>query len=591
MTDESSSGVVRLSISCDGSVKDDLQVLSCTVRHALNAIPWARLVLADGEMPTNESPLSDSEQFKPGAEIVISAGYGDDETPIFSGIVVRHGYKISGNNFSRLIVECRDKACKMTLGRKNAHFVDQTDSAIIQTLIGDAGLEASVEGTSFQHKELSQYYCSDWDFMLARAELMGMLVNVEAGKVSVAAPSFGAPVLTLTWGDNLIELHADIDARSQWKQVQAQGWDPAQQALVQGSAEAPPTLNSQGNLDGSTLAAIASPETLTLQSPSVADTELLNSWAKAVQLRAGLARIRGRLSFQGSELAKPGCLITLAGVGTRFNGDVFVSAVQHELADGNWTSEAEFGLDPNWHVERPDVMAPHNGGHSPGVRGLQIGVVLKLDEDPASQSRIQIKLPSLANSTEGIWARLLQLHASNGFGAFFLPEVNDEVLVGYLDADPSCPVVLGSLYSSKQLAPYAFEAANNTKALVTRCKHRFEFNEEDKIITLTTPAANQLVLDDKNKSITVQDENGNSIKLEQGGITLSSPKDIKLSAKGGITLDAVGAISLSSKADIKHSGMNISSEAQIAYSAKGNASAELSASGQTTVKGALVMIN
>ena len=72
---------------------------------------------------------------------------------------------------------------------------------------------------------------------------------------------------------------------------------------------------------------------------------------------------------------------------------------------------------------------------------------------------------------------------------------------------------------------------------------------------------------------------------------LDSPKDISISAKGKITLDAVGQISISSKADVKTAGMNINNTAQVGFVAKGSASAELSASGQTTVKGAVVMIN
>jgi len=89
----------------------------------------------------------------------------------------------------------------------------------------------------------------------------------------------------------------------------------------------------------------------------------------------------------------------------------------------------------------------------------------------------------------------------------------------------------------------------------------------------------------------VQDQNGNSIKLSESGIALDSRKDIKLTANGGITLDAINAISITSKADVRTAGLNISCEAQSNFTGKGSATAELSASGQTTVKGALVMIN
>ena len=193
--------------------------------------------------------------------------------------------------------------------------------------------------------------------------------------------------------------------------------------------------------------------------------------------------------------------------------------------------------------------------------------------------------------TDGVWARLAKFYGSNTFGAFFIPEVGDEVVLGYLNNDPSYPVILGSLYSSKHTPPYALEAQNNTKAIVTRCKHKVEFDEQNKIITITTPAANKMILSDQGKSIQLLDQNGNKVELTPSGISLDSPKNIQLTAKGTITLDAVGAITITSKADVKSEGLNVNCQAQVGFSAKGAATAELSATGQTTVKGAMVMIN
>jgi hypothetical protein len=99
------------------------------------------------------------------------------------------------------------------------------------------------------------------------------------------------------------------------------------------------------------------------------------------------------------------------------------------------------------------------------------------------------------------------------------------------------------------------------------------------------------VLSDKDKSIVLTDQNGNKVSLGQAGITLESPKDIKIDAKGALTISSAGALTLSAKADVKVEGLNVSCEAQVGLTAKGSASAELSADGQTTVKGAMVMIN
>ncbi|RUL79025.1 type VI secretion system tip protein VgrG [Dyella choica] len=585
-------GPVRVSVIAGGAALTTLPVVAVTVRRAINRISWAEIVLADGDMPTGQFKLSDAATFAPGVELTINAGYGNSEAPLFTGIVVRHSVKIEGNGSSRLVIECRDAAAKMTIGRSNANYLQQKDSDIISSLIGNHGLSADVASTSTQYDELVQFYCSDWDFMLARADANGLLVNVDAGKVSVKAPkTSGSAVLSTTWGIDLMSFEADIDARTQYTAVQAVSWDPKQQAVVQGSSASPVSLNAQGNLSGATLAQVASPATYILQTGATQPMATLTDWAKAAQQKAALARIRGRMRFRGNASAVPDSLIEAKGVGARFSGSVYVSTVEHNLSNGSWTTEVEFGLRPFWHVEREDVTAPLNGGLLPGVSGLQIGVVLKLDGDPEGEQRIQVNVPVLQAQTQGVWARLLQFYASNAFGAFFLPEVGDEVLLAYLNGDPSHPVVLGSLYSSSRKPPYTLEAQNNTKAIVTRCLHKIEFNEQDKIITVITPGKNQVVLDDKNQSITVQDQHNNSIKLSSAGIALNSQSDIKLTAQGGVTITANAAININAQAELKATGLNVTCEAQVGFTGKGSATAELSAAGQTTVKGAMVMIN
>ena len=309
-------------------------------------------------------------------------------------------------------------------------------------------------------------------------------------------------------------------------------------------------------------------------------------------MKSGLARIRGRMKFQGSVKATPGTLIELDGVGEHFNGKLFVSSVNHQItSSGNWVSEVSFGMSPDWFAEQRDLVAPSASGWLPGVAGLQVGVVMKLDEDPCEQSRVQVKLPILQAETEGVWARLANFHASNAIGAFFVPEIGDEVILGYLNNDPSNPVVLGSLYGPKNKPPHELTAENNTKAIVTRSELKIEFDEDKKITTIITPGENKLVVNDDEKSILMQDQNDNKVELSPDGIVLDTPKDISITARGKITIDAMGAIDVSSKADVSVKGMNVNHEADVGFVAKGNASAELSASGQTTVKGAMVMIN
>jgi Rhs element Vgr protein len=592
-----SDGVIRLTIESNGrAIEDTVHVISVHVRRAIGQIDSARIELSDGDMPTQGWPIANGEAFAPGAAIRISAGYGDTkEETIFVGIVVQLGMRIDGDNGSRIVIECRHRAVALTVSRRNRIFVDKTDSQAIESLVGEYGLAAIVDATPVQHRELVQYGATDWDFLSARAEANGLLVLPADDGLHVKRPDTrSAAALKVAWGIDLMEFHADLDARAQLTSVKAVGWSLAQQATLEGQAAQPATIASQGNLGSATLAQVLSRAEYRLHAPLPASADELTEWAKAQQLKSALARIRGHMKFQGSAKAQLAGLIELAGVGERYSGSVFVTAIEHEISDGNWTTQAEFGQPAAWVGERADVSAPPASALLPGIGGLHVGVVSKLDPDPAGQMRIQIRLPALedADGAGGlVWARLAQGHASAGFGAFFAPEVGDEVVVGFFNEDPRHAVVLGSMYSAMHKPAVEMAASNRLKSFTTRSGHRFEFDDQDKVVTLTTKAGNRVVLSDKDKSILLVDQNQNRLTLDPDGIRLEAPKDVGITAKGAITLDAVGAITFVSKGDIKSQGLNVSCEAQVEFVAKGSASAELSAAGQTTVKGAMVMIN
>jgi Rhs element Vgr protein len=593
MTANDADSLVNIALFSEGvDVTPEFEVMSIHIQRSMNMVPSARIEMRDGNVAERKFTASDAAAFRPGARIRIDIGHGKQLSKCFEGLVVKHGIRAGGDNRSRLIIECRDRAAAMCMGRRNANYADRKDSEIIETLISSHGLTARVAATTLTHKMLVQHYSTDWDFMLSRAEASGALVVVHDGNVQVAPPQLSAqPVLKLTYGEDLIEFEAEMDARSQLTKAQAVCWDPKTQALLEGNPAVPQPLNPQGDLDSKVLARILKLDVYRLQTGAAATKESLTQWASSQQLKAGLARIRGYMKLQGSAAVLPGALIDVAGVGAHFTGKVLISRVEHHVEEGSWITTAHFGLQPNWFTERADVLAPAAGGLLPAARGLTIGVVLKLEGDPDGQHRVQVSVPVLQAQSAGIWARLATLQASAGFGTYFVPEIGDEVVLGYFNEDPSCPVILGGLHSSKRTTPHAHAATNDIKAIVTRCKSTLEFNEADKAITLTTPGNNRVVLNDSAKSIVIHDQNDNKITLDRAGIKLESPKDITITGQGKFTVDAVGPISLNSKADVKAMGLNVSCEAQVAFTGKGSASAEVSAAGQTVLKGALVMIN
>ena len=229
-------------------------------------------------------------------------------------------------------------------------------------------------------------------------------------------------------------------------------------------------------------------------------------------------------------------------------------------------------------------------GVLPGIQGLQIGTVKQIDEDPDGEYRILVDVPMIEESGIGVWARLLHEYASEEYGTFFLPEVGDETVLGFLNEDPRFPIILGSLYGKKKKPPFTPEKKNNTKAIVTKSMLKLVFDEDKKSITVETPAGNKIALSDDEKSISLVDQNQNQVTLSESGIVLDSPKDIKITSKGKFSVDAM-EVAITSKGDANIEGSNVSAKAKMAFLAQGSAQAALKASGQVEVKGAMVMIN
>ena len=580
--------IVAWSIFCNGKVLDGSYKLTyARMYHELNRIGKATLKLNAGNMDKQIFDETDSNAFKPGNSIRIDAGSLNKQETLFEGIILETGIKIGKGFCSQMIVECRDNTYQATQGRKNRIFEKKKDSEMIHEILGDYGT-VSVDATSYAHPDMVQYYCTDWDFALSRADANGLFIFTEGKNISVCKPKVNnSPVLTVTYGVDLISFDGGISGGEQFANYEAVSWDPSTQKMVKVTASAP-SLNTQGDL---TAKAIAGNDTLLIQTDAPTDSKALKEWADSMALKAGLSRYGGNFCFEGAAEAVPGCLIELKGLGKRFNGNVFIGSVTHTIDKNNWITEAGIGIQTGNITDESDVVTPPASGFLPGLEGLHTAVVKKLDGDPSKEYRIQVELPWMDGKKKDLWARLSTMYATSSAGTFFLPENGDEVLVGFVNNNPSHPVIVGGLYGSKHKPPFEYEAENNQKAIVTRSGLAVEFDEKKKIITIHTPGKNKIEINDDGKSITLSDQNKNEIVMDGSGISLSSAKDIKMKAKGNISLDATAKIDISAKSDVAIKGLNVKVEAKIGASIKGNATAELSASGQTTVKGAIVMIN
>lgn len=195
------------------------------------------------------------------------------------------------------------------------------------------------------------------------------------------------------------------------------------------------------------------------------------------------------------------------------------------------------------------------------IYGVVAGIVTN-NKDPEKLGRIKVKIPRISGEDESNWARVVSFMAGNERGAFFLPEVDDEVLVAFEYGDINLPYIIGSLWNGKDKPPLANDdGKNNIRMLKSRSGHIIRLDDTDgkeKIEIVDKTEKNMIIIDTKDNKISIKSE-----------------KDIEISAKGKITLEA-NDIEAKSKASTK---------------IEASSGLDLKASGNMTIKGATVNIN
>lgn len=548
-----------------------------TVSKEVNRVAAARIVLMDGDGADEKFTVSNGTLFVPGNEIEILCGYKSDHHTIFKGIIVKQSVKIRQSGGTILVVECRDKSFRLTLGRKSRYFPEESkDSDAISTILQHyPGLQHEVAPTSVIHPHLVQFQSTDWDFILMRADVNGMLCFTDDGKITIKEPAYNqAPAVSLLFGATILELDAEMDARLQLKAVKSKAWNQADQMVSEGVSDNP-SIRFPGNITPDIMAGVGGLDIYEQSHGGSIQEEELKKWGDALWMKHQLAKVRGRVRFKGIHTLKPGMMISLNGISDRFNGNVFVSGIQHSVAAGNWILDAQFGLDPEWFSGKADIDDLPASGLLPAIHGLHTGIVTKLEGDPYGAYRIQVRLPIISTTEDGIWARVCTPDAGNERGSFFLPEIGDEVIVGFLNDDPRDPVVLGMVNSSGKPAPIAPSDSNHQKGWVTRSKLKMIFDDQKKAIVIETPGKRKLTLDDDAGILKMEDANGNSILLDSKGITFESSL----------------AITIKAGTELKLQAANLTVSANSALKLASSASAEISGGGSLTLKGGVIQIN
>ncbi|MGI9303717.1 MAG: phage baseplate assembly protein V [Gammaproteobacteria bacterium] len=170
-----------------------------------------------------------------------------------------------------------------------------------------------------------------------------------------------------------------------------------------------------------------------------------------------------------------------------------------------------------------------------------VGIVTN-NQDPDKLGRVKVKLPWLSEKDESDWARVVTPMAGAKRGMYFLPEVDDEVLVAFEHGDVRLPYVLGALWNGKDKPPEDnSDGKNNVRTIKSRSGHIVRLDDtkgEEKIEVIDKSTKNSITINTKDNSITISADADISIKSAKGKLTLQSKDGIAIKSDGDITVES-----------------------------------------------------
>ena len=190
------------------------------------------------------------------------------------------------------------------------------------------------------------------------------------------------------------------------------------------------------------------------------------------------------------------------------------------------------------HSSPVDMLLQSGAYAAPGGRWFGIYPALVSDiKDPDGMGRVKVTLPwspDTASDRYEMWARVATLMGGNNRGSWFIPDVNDEVLVAFEAGDPRRPYVLGGLWNGSDKPPESMDGSGQNNKKVLRSRNGVTITLDDQNgqeqFIVETPGAQRITLKDGPGSIEITDSNGNTIKLQSSGVTVNAAAKVTVTA-------------------------------------------------------------
>ena len=447
-----------------------------------------------------------------------------------------------------LLVRGFDRSHRLHQGRYIRSFLESTDSEIAQKIATDAQLSAEVDPTNTVYEHVVQNNQTNMEFLQARARQIGYQLYVEDETLffKQAQPNEAeTEAITLTWGSDLLNFRPALAAVHQVEEVEVRGWDVMTKKEVIGRAtnsEVMPDIPSKNTLSDHFKGA----NKLLISQP-VEDQAQADSMAQAIRDELGGELIQADGRCIGNPQIQVGTLINIAGLGEQFSGKYFVTEAIHSYS-------TETGYETHFRIggRNPHTVNTLLGLDKGAIEKIKSGVMVGLvtnNKDPEGLGRIKVKYPALDDTDESPWVRVASPMAGEERGFFYLPEVNDEVLIAFEQGHVQRPYMLGMLWNGKDKPPLSDAVGGdglvNQRLIKSRSGHEILLDDtsgQEKVL-IRSQSGHEIILDDGNKNIIVSD-GSNEVKLTASEMTIKVEGSLKLNANNEISLKSSGNLKI-----------------------------------------------
>jgi phage protein D len=481
----------------------------------------------------------------------------DNKTILFEGEITAIETNFSGTSQAPIIVRGYDVSHRLHRGRYSRSFLNMTDSDIVKKITKEVGIKSNqISPSGVAHDYVFQSNQTNMEFLRERANRIGFELFIQDGEINFRKPKAEAKELTLKWLVDLHSFRVKVTSAEQVQEVEVRGWDYSQKRAIVSTAKAAKVITETQNGKGSDTSnkfngTSAAPKMIVVDKP-IFNSKEAETMAQALCDELGGKFICADAKTEGNGNVRPGKVVKIEELG-QHSGKYYITETRHVYQERVYITEFSVRS-----LRGEDFFANLNSKPKiqPGQSFL-VGIVTD-NEDPEGWGRVKVKYPTLTEEHTSNWARIVSIGAGTNRGIYWLPELDDEVLVAFEHGDIHRPYIIGGVWNGQDPTPQKIgetvvDGKVRLRVSKTRCGHKTWFVDEDKggekrgyYIQTGTGKGHSLRLNDTEKFVEIETAGGHKVRMSDSDstVTISSTGNLKIEAKGNIEIKANGTITM-----------------------------------------------